>query len=83
MSLQASLDAFKADFEAAKPPYHVSLSIVETMHHATVELIASGATNRALELQHDVTSTAFANWRLESCRQCRGLGSDGVAPARE
>ena len=28
-------------------------------------------------------STTFANWRLESCRQRLGLGSDAVAPARE
>jgi hypothetical protein len=30
--LQARLDGFKADFEAGKPPYNVSLSVVETMH---------------------------------------------------
>ena len=47
MSLQARLDAFKADFEAGKPPYNVSPSVVETMHRATAELIASGAADRA------------------------------------
>jgi peroxiredoxin len=47
MSLQAKLDAFKADFEAGKPPYNVSRSVIETMHRATVELIASGAARRA------------------------------------
>ena len=47
MSLQAKLDAFKADFEAGKPPYSVPRSVIETMHRATVELIASGAAQRA------------------------------------
>jgi hypothetical protein len=32
MSLQAKLDAFKADFEAGKPPYSVPRSVIETMH---------------------------------------------------
>ena len=49
MSLQARLDAFKADFEAGKPPYNVPRSVVETMHRATAELIASGAAARALK----------------------------------
>lgn len=47
MSLQARLDAFKADFEAGKPPYNVPYSVIETMHRATKELIASGAAGRA------------------------------------
>jgi peroxiredoxin len=49
MSLQARLDAFKADFEAGKPPYSVPRSVIETMHRATEELIASGAAARALK----------------------------------
>jgi peroxiredoxin len=47
MSLQAKLDAFKADFEAGKPPYNVPPSVIETMHRATAELIASGLASRA------------------------------------
>ena len=47
MSLQAKLDAFNADFEAGKPPYSVPRSVIETMHRATAELIASGAAQRA------------------------------------
>src|SRR5258708_34935333 len=47
MSLQANLDAFKVDFEAGKPPYSVPRSVIETMHRATAELIASGAAQRA------------------------------------
>ncbi|MDG3441206.1 peroxiredoxin-like family protein [Nitrospirillum amazonense] len=49
MSLQSKLDAFKADFEAGKPPYNVPPSVIETMHRATAELIASGAAARALK----------------------------------
>ena len=48
MSLQAKLDAFKADFEAGKPPYNVPASVIETMHRATNELVASGAAAKAL-----------------------------------
>ena len=47
MSLQTKLDAFKADFEAGKPPYNVPRSVIETMHRATADLIASGAAQRA------------------------------------
>jgi peroxiredoxin len=47
VSLQAKLAAFKADFEAGKPPYSVSRSVTETMRRATAELIASGAAKRA------------------------------------
>ncbi|HET6609482.1 MAG TPA: peroxiredoxin-like family protein [Rhodopila sp.] len=49
MTLQDKLDAFKADFEAGKPPYNVPYSVIETMHRATAELIASGAAGRALK----------------------------------
>jgi peroxiredoxin len=50
MSLQAKLDAFKADFEAGKPPYNVPRSVIDTMHRATAELVASGAPGRALKV---------------------------------
>ena len=46
MSLQAKLDVFKVDFEAGKPPYSVPRSVIETMHRATAELVASGAAQR-------------------------------------
>jgi len=49
MTLQAKLDAFKADFEAGKPPYNVPPAVIEIMHRATDELIKSGAATRALE----------------------------------
>ncbi|PAY05834.1 alkyl hydroperoxide reductase [Bradyrhizobium sp. UFLA03-84] len=47
MSLQARLDAFKADFEAGKPPYNVPRTVIDIVHRATAELIASGAAQRA------------------------------------
>jgi peroxiredoxin len=47
MTLQDRLDAFKADFEAGKPPYNVPPSVIETTHRATAELIASGQAERA------------------------------------
>ena len=50
MTLQARLDAFKADFEAGKPPYNVPRTVIDTMHRATEELIASGAARRALKI---------------------------------
>lgn len=49
MPLQAKLDAFKADFEAGKPPYNVPRSVIGTMRRATAELIASGAAGTALK----------------------------------
>lgn len=49
MTLQDKLDAFRADFQAGKPPYNVPPSVIETMHRATAELIASGAAQRALK----------------------------------
>jgi peroxiredoxin len=49
MTLQSKLDAFKVDFEAGKPPYNVPYSVIETMHRATAELIASGLAQRALK----------------------------------
>ena len=49
MSLQTKLDAFKTDFEAGRPPYSVPRSVIEIMHRATDELIASAAAARALK----------------------------------
>jgi peroxiredoxin len=49
MSLQATLDAFKADFRAGKPPYNAPPEIHPIMERATQELIASGQAARALK----------------------------------
>ena len=49
MTLQSKLDAFKADFEAGKPPYNVPRTVIDIMHRATAELVASGAAQRALK----------------------------------
>jgi peroxiredoxin len=46
MSLQAKLDALRADIEAGNPPYSVPRSVI-SMHRATAELLASGAVRRA------------------------------------
>jgi peroxiredoxin len=56
MSLQARLDAFKADFEAGKPPYSVPRSVIETMRRATAELIGSGAAQRAMKAGDEAPS---------------------------
>lgn len=48
MSLQEKLAAFKADFEAGKPPYNMTRPALELMHRATAELRASGAADRAI-----------------------------------
>ncbi len=61
MTLQAKLDAFKADFEAGKPPYSVPHAVIETMHRATAELIASGAATRALKAGEKAPVFALKN----------------------
>ncbi|GLQ49929.1 peroxiredoxin-like family protein [Dyella flava] len=50
MSLQAALDAFKADFRAGKPPYNTPPEMLTIMDRATDELIASGQTTRAAKV---------------------------------
>ena len=47
MTLQDRLNAFKADFEAGKPPYNVPPYVIAAMHRATAELIASRQAERA------------------------------------
>ncbi|TDV23318.1 peroxiredoxin [Paraburkholderia caballeronis] len=49
MSLQQTLDAFKADFKAGRPPYHAPPEIHPVMERATAELIASGQAGRAIK----------------------------------
>ncbi|MFJ3486903.1 peroxiredoxin-like family protein [Pseudomonas sp. NPDC090202] len=49
MSLQARLDAFKADLESGQPPYNVPRPVVDAIHRATEELIATGQAERALK----------------------------------
>jgi len=50
MTLQAQLDAFKADFMAGKPPYNAPAEIHPVMARATAELIASDAASKALKV---------------------------------
>ena len=49
MTLQAKLDAFKADFKGGKAPYFAPPEIHPIMKRATAELIASGQAGRALQ----------------------------------
>ena len=39
MSLQAKLDAFKADFEAGKPPYSVPPSVINAVNRKSSSAI--------------------------------------------
>lgn len=50
MTLQATLDAFRAAFKTGKPPYNALPHIHAIMERATAELIASGAAQRALKV---------------------------------
>ena len=50
MSLQDRLDAFHKEFEASRVPYNAPPWAHEPMHHATAELIASGAAKRAAKV---------------------------------
>lgn len=50
MTLQARLDAFKADFVAGKPPYNAPPQVHAIMKRATEQLIASGQAQRALKV---------------------------------
>lgn len=45
MPLQDTLDAMRASFESKLPP-----EIVQTMHHATEELLQSGIMDRVLKV---------------------------------
>jgi peroxiredoxin len=47
MTLQAKLDAFRADFEAGKPPYNVPPAVIDVINRATKELLASGLVDGA------------------------------------
>jgi peroxiredoxin len=49
MSLQDKLDSYKAEWESGRQPYNVAASIVETVHRATDEMIASGQAELALK----------------------------------
>jgi peroxiredoxin len=50
MTLQARLDAFKADFVVGKPPYNAPAQVHVVMKRATDELIASGQAGRTLKV---------------------------------
>jgi hypothetical protein len=72
ISPQARFDAFRADFEAGKPPYGLPRTVIETLHRSTAELIASGLGSRALKagdtaprfVQNDANGNAVASSAL-------------------
>ena len=55
MSLREKLAAFRADFEAGKPPYNAPEWIHEPMHRGTAELVASGAAAHAKKVGETAT----------------------------
>jgi len=62
MSLQQRLDAFKADFKAARPPYQdVPPEVHPIMERATAELIASGLAAQALKAGQTAPSFVLAD----------------------
>ncbi|MGY2289683.1 peroxiredoxin-like family protein [Pseudomonas sp. SDO528_S397] len=76
MTLQAKLDAFRADFKAGKPPYSAPAHIHPIMERATAELIASGAADRALKVgdKAPLFSLKDANGELVSSAQLLAQG---------
>jgi thiol-disulfide isomerase/thioredoxin len=50
MTLQNTLDDFKAKFEAGAAPWNVSPSVIEKMQRATAELKATRQADRAKEV---------------------------------
>lgn len=61
MSLQDTLDAFKADFKAGKPPFNAPPEIHPVMERATAELIASGQAGRAIKAGDRAPSFSLAD----------------------
>ena len=59
MTLQAKLDAFKADFVSGKPPYNAPPQVHAVMKRATDELIASGDQKNGFV---QVDSANFSGW---------------------
>ena len=59
MSLQARLDAFKADFKGGKAPFFAPPEIHPIMERATAELVASGQAARALKASDVAPSAAY------------------------
>jgi hypothetical protein len=67
MSLQAKLDAFKADFESGKPPCNAPRPVIEIMHRATAELIATGAASRTKMAGDIAPSAKSPNGEVLNC----------------
>ena len=61
MTLQDRLDAFKADFEAGRPPYNVPSAVIAVMRRATAALRASGQADRAIAAGDRAPAFALAD----------------------
>ena len=59
MSLQNQLDDFRTKFESGGPPFNAPRSIIDTIHRATKELIASGQAARAKKVGDAAPSFAL------------------------
>ena len=75
MTLQTTLDAFRANFEAGNPPYNAPASIHPIMKRATAELIASGLARRARKAGERAPMFTLPRYR-------RTLGVVGATPRR-
>jgi hypothetical protein len=60
-SLQSRLDEFKNEFESGAPPYNAPHEAIETMHRATVELVATGIEKQALRIGDRAPSFTLFN----------------------
>lgn len=61
MQLQAKLDAFRIPLEAGGPPFNLPRSVIDTMHRATDELIASGIARTGLKVGDKAPSFTLKN----------------------
>jgi hypothetical protein len=59
MSLQNQLDDFRTKFESGAPPFNAPRSIIDTIHRATTELIASGQAARAKKVGDAAPSSRY------------------------
>jgi len=60
-NLQDRLDEFKKSFESGAPPYNMPPAVIETMHHATAELKASGLEESARKVGDRAPSFTLFN----------------------
>jgi peroxiredoxin len=79
MTLQAKLDAFKADFDAGKPPYSVAPEVAKTLWRAVAELVASGAADLALKVGDQAPSFVLEDTEGRSVSSSKLLAGGPLA----